>query len=151
MNGKCGNLKGVHTEEDNDQLNGYPDAVEDVVFPAEVLETDGVDILVEDQCDLDTQVHQHETLSTDVVRQNLDGVGNQKTGPGKVVGSVVDEDHSNDGTAGSGRLVKCVLRRADCPNDEGDQHTRGGGQEKRATTELVDREGEADGNAPIPD
>lgn len=73
------------TEEDNDQLNREPDAVENVVFPSEVLETDRVDVLVENQGDLDTQVHQpefvrvildavltggnlHETLGTDVVR-----------------------------------------------------------------------------------
>lgn len=46
------------TEEDNNQFNGNPDAVEDVVLPLEVLEANGVDVLVEDQCDLDAQVHQ---------------------------------------------------------------------------------------------
>lgn len=93
----------------------------------------------------------HETLGTDVVRQDLDRVGNQETRPGEVVGRIVDENHSNHGTSGGLRFSHGELGRARRPNNEGYKHPCSGGQEKRTTTKLVDRESEADSNAPIPD
>jgi len=58
------------------------------------VESDGVDILVEEQCNVDHQEHDSETLGTNVVWQNFDGVTNKHTGPRNVVPEVVDVDHS---------------------------------------------------------
>jgi len=129
------------TEVDDNQLNSDPDTVEDIVLPANVVKTDGVDVLVEDQSDLDEQVHQHETLSTNVERQDLDGVGDQKTGPGEVIGGGVNEDHGNDGLSGSWVPGDSELGRTNRPDSEGDKHTSSGGKEERTTAKLVDSEG----------
>lgn len=139
------------TEVDNDQLNTNPDTVENVVFPAKVVKTNGVDLLVENQSDLNKQVHQHETLGADVEWKNLDGVGNQKTGPGEVVSGGVDENHSNDGLSGSWVAVDSELSRAHRPNSERNKHTTSGSKEKRTTTKLVYSKGHTERNEPVVD
>jgi len=49
------------TEVDNDQLKGDPTAVDDVelVLRKQLLETDRVDVLVEDKCRLDEEALNH--------------------------------------------------------------------------------------------
>jgi hypothetical protein len=47
-----GSVAGLDVEEvDSGQLDGEPYAVEDVVFPSEVVECDGIDVLVEEDCE----------------------------------------------------------------------------------------------------
>ena len=112
----------------------------------EVLETVGVDVLVDSQSDLDEQVHNHETLGTDLEGQDLNGVGDEQTGPGKRVGNREDPDHSNDGLTSSLALLSFLLRGANCPDDEGKAHGSSSGDEERAATDPVTEESAGDGD-----
>ena len=57
-----------------DELESDPDTVDDVVSPVEGVHGDWVDILVEDQRGVNTDLEDHETLGSDSVWQDLDSV-----------------------------------------------------------------------------
>ena len=65
---------GILTEVDISELEHEPAAVDDVVLPADRVEGDGVNILVEDERERDGEVEDDESLGTECVRENLDGV-----------------------------------------------------------------------------
>jgi hypothetical protein len=76
-------------EVDEDDLEEQEDTVDDVVLPLDGTESDGVDVLVEDEGDVDGQVHDDQTLGSDSEGQDLDGVGDEQRGHGQVVEGVV--------------------------------------------------------------
>jgi hypothetical protein len=118
-------------------------SVDGVELPGrlEVLEAEGVDVLVYGQSDLDEQVHDHEALGANLEGQDLDSVGNKQTGPSKRVSDGEDPDHGNNSLTGSLALRSLLLGRADGPNDEGKTHGGGGGDEHGATTDTVNEQG----------
>ena len=73
------------TEVDVDKLEGEPYDVDEVVLPAELLEGNGVDVLVEDEREGDGKVEGDEALGTEVVGQNLDGVRDNERGVGDTI------------------------------------------------------------------
>ena len=93
--------------------------------------------MVDSQSDLNEQVHDHKTLGANLEWQDLDGVSDEKTRPGKRVGNGEDPYHGNDGLAGRLALLGLLLRRADCPDDEGEAHRSSGRDEEWAATNLV--------------
>lgn len=136
---------------DHDKFDGEPDAVDNVVLPADVSQGDWVDVLVEEEGGVDHEEHDGHTLSTDVVREDFDGVANQHTGPSPVVEEVVDVDEADDGVGGTSGAGDGEAGRADGPADEGDEHTGGGEEEELATTDLVDEEAGEDGDEEVED
>ena len=80
-------------------------------------------ILVDRQGDLDGQVHDHETLGTNLERKDLHCVGDKQTRPGQSVAEGEDPNHTDDGLSSSLILVEFVLSRADGPDGEGYAHT----------------------------
>jgi hypothetical protein len=112
----------------------------------EILEAVGVDVLVDGKSNLDEQVHDHETLGTDLKGQDLDGVGNKQTRPGKRVSNREDPDHSNDSLTSGLALLSFLLRRADCPDDESKAHGGSSGNEQWAATDSVAEKSAGDGN-----
>lgn len=82
------------------KLETEPDGVDNVEFPSDGVEGDGVDVLVEDQRGVDTHLHHHQSLGSDSEGENLDRVGDQERGHGDIVESVVDEDGTEDGLTG---------------------------------------------------
>jgi hypothetical protein len=56
-------------------------SVDGVELPVgrQVRKTERVDVLVDGQSDLNEEVHDHETLGTNLEGQDLDSVGNEKT------------------------------------------------------------------------
>lgn len=134
-------------EPDIDELEDEPDGVDEVVLPLEGSEGDGVGVLVEDDGTHDGEVHDRETLGTDEVGQDLDGVGDEKWCVGDGVETVKDEDECEQGTACRstfGSVVRSRHGRDDCV---GDKHTTGGDDEEGATTSPLDthRSGDSDG------
>ena len=121
-------------------------SVDGVELPGwlQVLEAEGVDVLVDGQSNLDEQVHDHKTLGTDLEWQDLDRVGNKQTRPSKRVSDREDPDHGDNGLTGSLALLSLLLRRADGPNDEGQTHGGSGGNEHRAATDAVNEQGTRD-------
>lgn len=101
--------------------------IDGVEFPVglEVIEAKGIDVLVDGQGNLNEQVHQHETFSADLEWQNFDGVGDEQAGPGERVRDREDPDEGNNRSSSSCALLGFLLRRANCPEDEGDAHAGG--------------------------
>lgn len=99
-----------------------------------------VNVLIEEQRDIDSEERDRKTLGANVVRQDLHTVADQKTRPGEIIGEVVDVDHGDDavcGRLGSRNGISC---RADGPDDESDEHSRGRDEEQAAAADLVDEE-----------
>ena len=133
-----------------DSLESDPDAVDDIVLPADGIESNGVGVLVEDQRSGDTVLHDHETLGPDVERKDLDGVRDNVGSESDVVESVVEEDEGDDGVSGravgpdrdaigiEGGVGPGVDGRADGPEDKHDTHAGGRGEEELSSADLVD-------------
>lgn len=102
--------------------------------------------MVDGKSDLDEEVHDHETLGTDFEGQDLDGVGNKQTRPGKSVSHREDPDHGNDTTTSGLAVVLLLLGRAYSPDDEAHAHGCGGGDEKRSATHAVTEKCARDGD-----
>ena len=49
-------------EINNKKLKSKPDIVDNVIFPIDLIECDGIDVGVEEEGDVDTEEHQGETL-----------------------------------------------------------------------------------------
>jgi len=137
---------------DEDQLEKNPAGVAGkqlpvLLVPAATLgDGNGVDVVVDGERDLDPQVHDEDTLGTKLVRQNLDGVGNQETGPGERVSYTVKPDEK-DVDVSNGDLVRLrVLLSSDGSADQEDKHTTGGEEEELASTNTVDQQGAGDGD-----
>lgn len=96
-------------------------SVDGVELPGglEIVEAIGIDVLIDAERSLDPEVHDHETLCSDLERQDFDSVGDEQTGPCECVCDGEDPDHGDDGAAGVQALGGFLLRGADCPNDEG--------------------------------
>jgi len=145
-------VAGLDEEEvDDDKLNGEPAAVDNIVLPLNVLESNWVDVVVEEESQVDEHEHDGHTTSTDLEWENLDGVTDKETGPSQVVTGIVEEDESDDGVTGSlGAVVGSVLG-GDCPWNEHDEHTTSGGQEERTTTGTIDSESHRGSDKHVPD
>lgn len=75
---ECAVLRLDDEEVDEHELEGDPTTVHDVVMPRDVLECDGVDVLVEDERQRDSEVEDRETLGADRVGQDFNGVGHDE-------------------------------------------------------------------------
>jgi len=74
-----GKILGLDDEEvEEDKLEGEPAAVDNVVLPGDGTKSDGVNVLVEDKREGDTEVEDVEALGTECVGQDLNGVGDNK-------------------------------------------------------------------------
>ena len=136
---------------DDDELDEEPDVVDDVVLPAEGVERDGVDVAVEEEGQVDTQEHDGDALGADAVGQDLDTVADQQSRPGRVVEDVVDEDEGNLGVGGGWDGGLDELGGADGPRAERHEHTAGGEDEERATTEFVNEKAHDEGGDEVDD
>lgn len=112
----------------------------------EVLKGNGVGVDVEGESGLDGDVHDHETLGTQSVGENLDGVADEETRPGERVHDSEEPDEEDHGLVGTRSALLVPEGRGDGPEDEGTEHATGGSQESRATAELVDEESHGDGD-----
>jgi len=134
-----------------DELEKDPNNVDNVVLPPNGSEGDRVNVLVEDEGEGDDEVENVETLGTNRVGQDFDGVGDDERGEGNIVETVVEEDESNDCVAGGFVLVEGVLGGANGLEQEHDEHASGRGQEKLSTTETFAHEGSGYCDEQIPD
>jgi len=145
-------VSGLDVEEvDDHKLETEPAIVDDVVFPVELVESDGVDVGVEEESEIDSEEENCETLCTNLVWQDLNTVTDQKTRPRAVVEDVVQEDEEDLGLSGGNDSSLDELSGADGPGTEGDKHTTGREQEQWATTEFVDEETHGESNDEVDD
>ena len=79
-------------------------------------------------------------LCTQLVRQNLDGIADQKSRPGAVVEHIVQENEGDLRVPSSSNTSLLELRSADGPDNETEAHATSSEEEQRATTEFIDEE-----------
>jgi hypothetical protein len=97
-----------------------------LAVPAATLrDGDGVHVVVDGEGDLNGDVHDEYTLGAELVGQNLDGVGNQKTRPGQRVGDTVQPDKDNVGVANANGIFHGVLLTSDSSANQEEKHTGG--------------------------
>ena len=64
---------------------------------------------------------------------------------------VIDINACNDHVTSASDIVLDILACAGCPYDEGEEHSRGGNQEKRPPADLVDEEALPNGHDDVED
>lgn len=111
-----------------------------------VIKGNRVGVGVEGQGALDPDVHDHETLGTELVRQDLNGVADEQARPGEGVKDAENPDEEDHGVVCARGLLLVVETRGQGPEDEGAEHTRRRGKEHGAAADLVDKHGHGDGN-----
>lgn len=72
-------------EVEEDELEGDPAAVDDIVLPAQIIEGDGVNVLVEDEGKGDGEVEDAQTFCTEAVGQDFDCVSDDERAEGQTV------------------------------------------------------------------
>lgn len=153
---------------DEDKLTEVPEGVEEHEVPVvrEVVPRKLVGLVSNGEDGLDSNVHDHHTLSTEVEWENLKGVGDEQTRETNIVEAAEDPNSSDLSIASalvgvcnttiwsicSGR--SCVFRvlvdtTGDSPEDETEDHTRDGSKEERTTSDLVDGKSSTDGDGKI--
>lgn len=91
----------LYVVEVNDQtLDDEDDNVDEVELPGQVLDADGIDVLVEDAAERREAEAQREPLGADLVRKDLNGVGDCEARPCQASDAVEEEYHGEDGGAG---------------------------------------------------
>ena len=113
---------------------------------APLIEGVGIGISVEGERGLNAEVHDHQALGAEPVRENLDGVADKQTGPGERVEDLEDPDEEDHGLVGALGLVLAIETRAKSPEDKGAAHATGGSEESSATANSVDEHGHGQGN-----
>jgi hypothetical protein len=85
---------------------------------------DGNNELGEREDGLHSDVHDHHALSAEMEGQDLEGVGNQETGPANVVEAAKEPDEDELRVAGAGvqQVGVLVHGAGDGPADEADDH-----------------------------
>lgn len=117
------------------------DNVYKVELPRKLLQTKRVDPLVKDSRESSEAEAKRKTLCSDIVGQDLNGVGDGQTRPCGTCDAVEQEDHGHDCDTGGGRLGLCVYGATGGPNGEGDQHAHTGEKEEDSASHAVDEEG----------
>jgi hypothetical protein len=127
---------------------GVAYGVDGVELPGrlQVIEAERVDVLVDSQRNLDEEVHDHETLGTNLEWQDFDSVCDQETRPSQSIGDAEKPDHGNDGLAGGLATLGFLLRRANRPNNEADAHRCSSSKEERSSSDAVDKQSAGHGD-----
>jgi hypothetical protein len=142
---KSGTLGFDVEEEDEDELDSDPDlclismlnlmtsecetySVEapEVPVVGKVLESDGVGLVANGKSNLDEEVHDHETSSTESEGADFQSVGDDQTGPSNGVTDVKEPDESNLRVSQSldlGFTAGFEASGDNCPDEEEEEHS----------------------------
>jgi len=135
----------------NQAFNNQHNDIYEVVLPLQVEQADRVDILIKDATQGSEDETKGQSLSTDIVRQDLNGVADSETGPCEAGHAVEEEDHGENGRAGTAAACLGVHGAAGSPYSECDQHAYSGSEEEDSSANLVDSEGEGERDEEGPD
>jgi hypothetical protein len=120
------------------------DKIESPGVSGEVLEGNWVGVDVEGKSGLDTDVENHETLGSQLVWEDFNGVADKETRPGKRVKDTEQPDEEHHGNVGSWGVELVIESRGQSPEDEGTEHTTSGNEEERSSTNLVNEKSHGD-------
>lgn len=106
-----------------------------------------VSLIPEHQCSLDGQVHDHKSLRSQLVRENLERVCDEEARPGKCVEDAEEPDEDDLGIP-SGLHVIGHLESgsSDGPCQKHQAHARGRGQEEWSSSHTINKESTANTN-----
>lgn len=124
-------------------------SVDEIQLPVRTLkrlERNGVGVVVQRQSTLHASLNHEQTLGPQLVRQDLNGVADEQTGPSHGVHDVEDPDEGDHGVVGARGALLLVQGGCESPEDEGDEHAARRGEERWATAEFVDEEGHGYGD-----
>jgi len=141
-------------EVDEEPFDNNPDGVErwqspDVAGFLEVVPCNWVGLISENESGLDSQVHDHQSLGTELVWQDLKSVGDKETRPGE---RVEDTEHPYEDDLRISRTLDVLLTTGlesssgDGPGQEHEEHACGGNQEQWATSNTINKECAEDGD-----
>lgn len=137
-------------EKDGEQDKREPDAVNDVVFPAQILQADGVDELVEEVGRLGGAHQEGDALGPDLEGHDFDRVGDGKGVPADAVGADEEDDGGQDTRADApGRRSREHAPR-DGPGYHAEQHAQGGREENGPAADAAHEVGTNDGDNHAP-
>lgn len=125
-------------------------------------------LLAESEDGLDSDVHDHHALGTEMEGKNFEGIGDKQTGETNIVEDAKEPNKGNLCVSGAsirvpntavglirGRggwdLGVFVDGTSDGPKNECAHHTSHGGQEEGTTANLVDKKGSTNGETKIND
>lgn len=90
-----------------------------------VVKGEGIGVDVERKRGLDGHVHNHEALGAQLVRQDLNCVGDQKAGPSQGVHDAKQPDEEDHGLFGARGRMLLIQTTGKSPEDEGEEHATG--------------------------
>jgi len=121
---ECGTACLDVEEVDENKLDEDPDCVDkrEVVMVGEIGPGDGVGVVSKNQCCLDSEIHDHETLCTEFVWQNLECISDEQTRPGKSIKDTKEPNEDNLRSTSRRAARFLVKGRGDCPGKEHQYH-----------------------------
>lgn len=122
-----------------------------VVLPSDGGQSDGISVLIEDERERDGEVEHGETLGTELERQDLDGVRDDKGRVRNIVSTIVEEDECDDCVGGRVVSGDGVTGGGDGLATEEQEHADVGGEEESTTTGPVADETTDDGDDEVVD
>lgn len=146
---QCGTAGLDHEEVHENKFAEDPDGVEERQVPVvwEVVPGDWVCVVSEDKGSLNSQVHDHETLGTQLVWEDFEGVGDEKSRPTDGVEDTEEPD-PRDLWVTSALDITGLLEfgRRNGPGQEHETHTNGRREEEWSSADTVNKEGGDDGD-----
>lgn len=132
----------------NKQFKHQPDTVHNAVLPANVLDGNWVDVLIEEETERHAEEHQRQAFGTEVVGENLGGVAHEQPAESDVVEDVVEEYEDNDCVSSIVVFAAGALGVASESNGhggEGEKHANTRGKKEAAPSKLVHKEADTGG------
>lgn len=120
-----------------------------MISKGERFEEDEWDLLSENKSSLDSQVHDHQSLGTELVWQDLKSVGDKETRPGE---RVEYTEHPDEDDLRISRTLDILLTTGlksssgDGPGQEHEEHACSSNQKQWATSNAVNKECAEDGD-----
>lgn len=86
-------------KEHNKQDYNQPNAIDDIILPAEILQSNGVDKLVEEAGTLDGSHEKSDSFGADIKGKDLDWIRNSQRVPANIVRRGEEDDTCEDSSA----------------------------------------------------
>ena len=138
-----------------DEFKAQPSCIDDLVFPTEFRESDGVDILIEHEREVDTFRRDKQSFGSDGKWQNLDSIRSQEWGHDDVVKGVVKEEKTDDRpTCGCVWVIGIRLGVSGGRNGDTDidnTHTTSTGEPQRSSASPVHDKSSTIGREDVPE
>jgi len=122
------------------ELEADPAYIDDIILPSEFIQSDWVNVLVEDERKGDGKVEDRKALRANGVRQDLDGIRDNERGERNVVCSVVQENKRDDRVRSARVTPLREKGAADRLQGEENEHADAASDKHKPSPESLDEE-----------